>query len=215
MGELVSAIGVLTALEVPGTEAAVDRLMALSTPDGWLQTLVGPPRFLPDARIHDLTLGTAGVLLGALWARRRGVAGGRELGEQAAGVLMAEMEHVPTGANWLFVPQRFRTEPATQMPNLSHGLAGIAATLALAGAELDRPDLTSAALSGAEHLVTMGDTDGRGFVVPRVAPPLPAQRPQLRPARTPPPWLLGQRQALLRYDGRGRGVLGLVVPVGR
>ena len=42
----------------------------LATPDGWPQTFAVPPRFLPDARINDVTLGTAGVLLGALWARR-------------------------------------------------------------------------------------------------------------------------------------------------
>ncbi|MEN3304057.1 MAG: hypothetical protein V7603_259 [Micromonosporaceae bacterium] len=167
---LVSGIGVLTALGVPGTASAVDRLRALAAPDGWPQTVLGPPRYLPDTRINDFTLGTAGVLLGALWARRMGVATAGELGERAAAVLMAEVEYVPTGADWPFVPRRFRTEPPTLMPNLSHGLAGIAATLALAGAELDRPDLTSAARSGAEHLVALGETDGRGLVVPRYIP---------------------------------------------
>jgi lantibiotic modifying enzyme len=167
---LVSTIGVLTALEVPGAEAAVNRLMALRTPDGWPQTAIGPPRFLPGTRISDVTLGAAGVLLGALWARRMGVANAGELGEQAANVLMAEREQVPTGVNWHWVPHRFHAEPARQMPNFSHGLAGIAATLALAGTELDRPDLTHAAASGAEHLVTLGHRDGRGFVAPRTIP---------------------------------------------
>ena len=47
---------------------------------------------------------------------------------------------MPTGTNWPFVPERFVAEPpATQMPNLSHGLAGIAAALAVAGSELGRP----------------------------------------------------------------------------
>ncbi|MGZ8736656.1 MAG: lanthionine synthetase LanC family protein [Nocardioides sp.] len=167
---LVSSIGVLAALEAPGTEAAVARLVALASPDGWPQTVVGPPKCLPDSRVNDLTLGTAGVLLGALWARRQGTDGARELGERAAAVLMAEMETVPTGANWPFVPRRFCVEVGAQMPNLSHGLAGIAAALALAGAELDRPELTSAARSGAEHLVTLGDTGDDGFVVPRLVP---------------------------------------------
>jgi len=161
---------VLTALQVPGTGAAVDRLATLATPDGWPQTAVGPPRYLPDARIHDVTLGTAGVLLAALWARRLGVADARALAEHAAGVLMAEAEQEPSGTNWRMVPPRFHTDPAgIQMPNLSHGLAGVAAALALAGAELDRPDLTAAAHSGAEHLVTLGDRSGQGFVVPRTA----------------------------------------------
>jgi lantibiotic modifying enzyme len=56
------------------------------------------------------------------------------------------------------------------MPNLSHGLAGMAASLAVAGAELERPDLTGAARSGAEHLVTLGDTSGQGLLVPRYIP---------------------------------------------
>ena len=59
------------------------------------------------------------------------------------------------------------------MPNLSHGLAGIAAALALAGAELDRPDLVDAACSGAEHLVSLADTGNGGFLVPRTIPPAP------------------------------------------
>jgi hypothetical protein len=167
---LVSAVGVFTALDVDGAEMAVVRLVALATPDGWPQTILGPPRFLPDTRIHDLTLGTAGVLLRALWARRIGMTDANALAEHAAGVLMAEAEPVPTGANWYFVPIRFCTDFGAQMPILSHGLAGIATALALAGAELDRPHLTEAALRGAEHLVTLGNTDGQGFVVPHYIP---------------------------------------------
>ncbi|MFL6140621.1 MAG: lanthionine synthetase LanC family protein [Labedaea sp.] len=167
---LVSTIGVLTALGVPGTEDAVHRLMALRRSDGWPQTAVGPPRFLPGARVSDVVLGTAGVLLAALWARRTGVPDAGELGGQAADVLIAELEQVPTGVNWHWVPHRFHAEPARQMPNFSHGLAGIAATLALAGTELDRPDLTRAAAQGAAHLVTLGHPVGRGFVVPRTVP---------------------------------------------
>lgn len=167
---LVSAIGVLSALETPGTGTAVARLAALAAPDGWPQTAVGPPRFLSDARINDVTLGTAGVLLAALWARRFGVADARQVAEHAADVLMTEAEAVPSGTDWAFVPRRFCTDPYPAMPNLSHGLAGIAATLALAGSELDRPDLTAAAHSGAEHLVTLGETSAHGFVVPRCIP---------------------------------------------
>jgi lantibiotic modifying enzyme len=170
---LVSSIGVLIALEADGTADAVDRLLALATPDGWPQETLGPPRFLPEARINDLTLGTAGVLLGGVWALRQGVPAGRELAEHAATVLLAEAEEEPTGTNWRYVPLRFRTDPARDMPNLSHGVAGIATALALAGAELDRPDLVAAARSGAEHLVTLGDASGQGFVVPRYVPELP------------------------------------------
>ncbi len=167
---LVSAIGVLTALGADGGDEAIDRLADLSTPDGWPQRILDAPRFLPGARINDLTLGTAGVLLGALWAGRHGAARAPLVAGHAADVLMAEAESVPTGTNWRCVPMRFRSGPATEMPNLSHGLAGIAAALAVAGAELGRPDLVVAARSGAEHLVSLGDATGQGFVVPRTVP---------------------------------------------
>jgi hypothetical protein len=168
---LVSSVGVLIALEAPATEAAVARLAALAEPDGWPQTLFTQPGYAPGARISDLTLGTAGVLLGAIWARRHGVTGAADVAEHAAAVLMAEAEAEPTGTNWQMVPVRFggdSRKPA--MPNLSHGVAGIAASLAVAGLELDRPDLTDAARRGAEHLVSLGDVRGRGFVVPRYLP---------------------------------------------
>ena len=61
----------------------------------------------------------------------------------------------------------------SQMPNWSHGLAGIAAALAVAGSELGRPDLVEAARAGTEHLVTLGDTADDGFVVPHVIPSEP------------------------------------------
>lgn len=167
---LVSTIGVLTVLDVSGADAAVRRLTALATPTGWPQTHHEPPRFRPDARINDVTLGTAGVLLGAVWAHRNGVAEARELGELAAGILMDEAEPTPAGLTWPMVPPRFRTEPGREMPNFSHGVAGVATALALAGAEFDRPDLVTAAVRGAEHLVTLGTRNGAGFTVPRHVP---------------------------------------------
>lgn len=168
---LVSSIGVLTALGAVGTETAIARLGALAEADGWPQSALQPPRYAPGARILDLTLGTAGVLLGALWARRNGVAGAGAVAEHAAAVLMTEAEHGPTGTNWRMVPARFCSEgPGPQMPNLSHGLAGIATALAVAGVELNRADLTAAAHSGAEHLISLGDASGQGFVVPRYLP---------------------------------------------
>lgn len=167
---LVSAIGVLTALGAPGTEEAIGRLSGIAEPDGWPQSCLGPPRYLPGARVHDLTLGTASVLLGAIWAGRAGTSGARALAERAVDVLLLEAEPVPSGTNWSFVPERFWAERPVEMPNLSHGLAGIAATLALAGLELDRPELIEAARSGAEHLVTLGDASGDGFVVPHYLP---------------------------------------------
>ena len=176
---LPSALGALTALRAPGADAAIARLADLATPDGWPQTVLGPPRYLPGTRIHDATLGTAGELLAAVWAHRHGVAGARAVAERAADVLIRDAEHPPTGSNWLMAPQRFRSDPARapQMPNYSHGLAGVAAALAVAGAELDRKDLEAAARSGAEHLVTLADTSDAGFEAPIQIPAPPDREP--------------------------------------
>ena len=86
------------------------------------------------------------------------------------------------------------------MANLSHGLAGIAAALALAGAELDRPDLTAAARSGAEHLVSLGDC-GRSRVR---RPALPAARLQ-RPGRGHPHLVPRRHRHLAALRGPGPG----------
>jgi hypothetical protein len=167
---LVSTIGVLTALDAPGASDAVRRLITLATPTGWPQDHYGPPRFAADTRLNDVTLGTAGVLLGAVWAHRNGVAEARALADVATDVLLAEMDTLPTGVNWPFIPLRYQTEPGREMPNFSHGLAGIATTLALAGLEFGRPELVALAARGAEHLVTLATAAGDGLVVPHYVP---------------------------------------------
>ncbi|MCP3422274.1 lanthionine synthetase LanC family protein [Nocardioides pinisoli] len=175
---LVSDLGVLAALEADGAEEAVARLEEIAADDGWEQPWMTPPRFPPHTRINDATLGTAGNLLGAVWAHRHDTPGAADLAHRAADLLLAEGEPTEAGTNWPFVPLRFTEELRAehgdeQMPNWSHGLAGIAAALAVAGAELDRADLVAAARSGAEHLVTLGDAGDGGFVVPHVIPPDP------------------------------------------
>ncbi len=175
---LVSDLGVLGALGQDGAEEAIARLSALVTDDGWEQPWLESPPFEPHARVNDATLGTAGNLLGAVWAHRRGTPGAAAVAHRAADILLAEGEPTATGTNWLFVPRRFTTDLAVErrdreMPNWSHGLAGIAAALAVAGRELAREDLVEAARSGAEHLVTLGDTDHGGLVLPHVIPTQP------------------------------------------
>lgn len=167
---LVSTIGVLTALGAPGSELAVSRLLDLATPDGWTPSWLDPDRTLPDARCNDATLGTGSVLLGALWAMRHDVPGAVELAERASTVLVDERVETSSGLDWDFIPARFQREPRGQMPNWSHGLAGIAGSLAAAGLGLGRPDLVDAARLGAEHLVTLADTSDGGMRVPHVIP---------------------------------------------
>lgn len=165
---LVSAIGVLTALGEPGSPRALDRITELTTDNGWHEKFCDPPKYRPGAVSNDATLGTAAVLMGALWAGRHGD-DARSLAEQAAELLLAEKEEP---GNWQFIPRRFWTDPEQkgEMPNFSHGLAGIAAMLAVAGVELERPDLVDAAHAGAEHLITLGINDDKGFRVPRIIP---------------------------------------------
>jgi hypothetical protein len=56
------------------------------------------------------------------------------------------------------------------MPNWSHGLAGIAGSLVVAGTELDRLDLVEAGRMGAEHLAAEADTSDGGMRLPHVVP---------------------------------------------
>src|SRR4051812_8359914 len=83
---LTSTIGVLTAMRAPGADLAVARLLELATPSGWPASWLGPPWGVPTGRCNDATLGTASVLLGALWALRHDVLGAGELAERAAGM---------------------------------------------------------------------------------------------------------------------------------
>ncbi|WP_427885245.1 lanthionine synthetase LanC family protein [Kribbella sp. GL6] len=227
---LVSSIGVLTALDQPGTAAALTRLHNLQTTNGWPESFLAEPRYTPGAVANDITLGTGAILLGALWALRQDTnetdpasrtpapphsptppdpttrsgpstpspapagagappasfsrratelpdgaptalrSAAVELAGRAIQLLLGEREELATGVNWQFVSRRFRRDEPTEMPNFSHGLAGIAAVLAVAGVEFGRPELVDVARRGVEHLLTIGITDDRGFRVPRVIP---------------------------------------------
>jgi hypothetical protein len=165
---LVSHIGCFVLLGEPGVDACVQRLLELGS-DGW-----------PDH--NDATLGTGAILGGGLDAIEAGVERGAELATYAAERLLAEAEETPAGLNWLYIPRRLvppdklDSGRPVEMPNWSHGVAGIAGTLARAGVALSRPELVEAARLGAEHLVTLADpaslADG-GFAVPRRIPHKP------------------------------------------
>jgi len=165
---LTSHAGALGLLGEPdGVGAALARLRELATPEGWPQTLIGRPMLLAGAPIHDVVLGTAGVVLGSIWA---GGPLGEEVAGLAAGVLLERAEQTPTGLNWTMVAAADRLADRPQLPNFSHGLSGIATALALAGDRLGRAELVDAARLGAEHLVTLGRVEDGGFVVPHYVP---------------------------------------------
>lgn len=165
---LVSTVGVLIALDEHGADQAIARIQDLAEDSGWRSTTpLGS--VAADAHLLDATLGTAGVLLGAIWAARHQVPGAEALARTAAGFLLAEAEPTATGLNWRFVPRRQAPEHP-EMPNYSHGLAGISAALAVAGLELGEPAWVEAARQGAEHLITLGRREQDGFLLPRRLP---------------------------------------------
>jgi hypothetical protein len=165
---LVSQLESLALLGQPGVDACVERLFGLGPPD-W-------------EHYNDATLGTGSLVTGGLVAARAGAARGLELAAYGADLLMAEAEETPAGLNWLFVPRRhvppdkLEDGRPVEMPNWSHGLAGIAGVLARAGTALARPDLVEAARLGAEHLVTLASPeslDDGGLAVARRIPHKP------------------------------------------
>lgn len=156
--------GHLTALILlePGSEApALERLAQLATPDGWPTTTDVAPGY--RGPLTDLSLGSAGVVLTAVWG---GGARWRQVAVTGCEALLRAADWTPAGLDWGMVPgQRSRG------PNYSHGTAGIATALAVAGAALGRPDLVEAAQQGARHLLSVGSLADGGFVVPHTIPP--------------------------------------------
>jgi lantibiotic modifying enzyme len=149
------------AMLAPGTEATpMRRLTALMTPDGWLTTASNAGS---DPPLTDIIAGSAGVVLAATWA------GGEHADDVAAGggeALLAAADRTEAGLDWGMVPHA-----PSRGPNYSHGTAGIATALAMAGTMLDRPDFVAAAVQGAQHLLAVGSLDDGGFVVPHTIPP--------------------------------------------
>jgi hypothetical protein len=156
--------GDVTALRLldPGRESVpLQRLADLMTPAGWAS-----PQDLgqgPGAPVTDLVLGTAGVVLAAVWAGGETAAGIAAGGGEA---LLRVAEPAVAGLDWRQMPGW-----ASSTPNYSHGTAGVATALAVAGRALGRADFIAAARQGAEYLLAVGSTAGGGFTVPHTLPP--------------------------------------------
>jgi hypothetical protein len=156
--------GDVTALRLlaPGSEqVALQRLTDLMTPEGWNSTLEAIKG--STAPVTDLVMGTAGVVLAASWA------GGEEAGLLAATggeALLRVAERSDAGLDWRLMPGY-----PSSSPNYSHGTAGVAAALAIAGLALGREDFVAAAGQGARHLLAVGSLDDEGFVIPHTIPP--------------------------------------------
>ena len=155
--------GDVTALKLlaPGSEQmALQRLAELMTPAGWNTALpIGPG---PAAPLTDLIGGAAGVVLAAIWA---GGEHARQIATAGGEWLLRAADQAEGGLDWGMVPGS-----PSRCPNYSHGTAGIASALAIAGAALGRADFIAAARQGAQHLLAVGSLDDDGFVVPHTLP---------------------------------------------
>ncbi|MDP9240886.1 MAG: lanthionine synthetase [Actinomycetota bacterium] len=155
--------GDATALRLlaPGSEqVALQRLADLMTPAGWDTTEELEPG--STSPVTDLVLGTAGVVLAAVWV---GGEQGRGLAVGGGDALLRVAERTEAGLDW-----RLKPGWPSSSPNYSHGTAGVASALAIAGLALDRDDFVAAARQGAQHLLAVGWLDDDGFVVPHTLP---------------------------------------------
>ena len=155
--------GDTTALRMlaPGTEqAALARLAELMTPLGWPTALQFEPE--PAVPLTDVVLGGAGVVLAAVWA---GGEHARAIATTGGQALLQAADQTEGGLDWGMVPGL-----RSRGPNYSHGTAGVASALAIAGTALRRADFTAAAQQGAQHLLAVGSLDQDGFIVPHTLP---------------------------------------------
>jgi lantibiotic modifying enzyme len=150
----------LTLLAPGGERAVLARLAALMTPAGWATPWLAATG--SAAPVTDLVLGTAGVVLAAVWA---GGEHARDIAVTGGEALLRAADDTGDGLDWAMQAGR-----PSRMPNYSHGTAGIATALAIAGKALGREDFIAAARQGAQHLLTAGSLDDGGFVVPHTLP---------------------------------------------
>jgi lantibiotic modifying enzyme len=130
------------------------------TSAGWNTSLEFEPGSV--APVTDLVGGAAGVVLAAVWA---GGEHARDIATVGGRCLLRAADHTGNGLDWAMLPGW-----PYRMPNYSHGTAGVATSLAVAGAALGRDDFVTAARHGAQHLLAVGSLADGGFVVPHTLP---------------------------------------------
>jgi lantibiotic modifying enzyme len=139
---------------------ALQRLAGLMTPEGWRTTVPMVPG--SDAPLTDIIMGSAGIMLAAIWAGGEHAEAIATTGGEA---LLRVADRTEAGLDWGMWPGA-----ASRGPNYSHGTAGISAALAIAGKSLNRKDFVNAAVQGAQHLLAVGSLDDDGFIVPHTIP---------------------------------------------
>jgi len=153
-------VGSLTVIGLLGggrDDELLARIAERWTPTGW------PSLDYTPAPLNDLLMGTAGIVLGLL---RYGGDEATRLAHLGVDALVATARPTLRGVEW----KMYEGDRDRFMHNYSHGTAGVATALAIAGRQLERPELLELAALGAEHLVSVADTSGEGFRVPLQIP---------------------------------------------
>ncbi len=159
---LASDATALHVLDPSSEQIALNRLNDLASPAGWASTEDLGAEIPPGTPINDIVSGSAGVALTGIWI---GDDVGRRLATIAGEALLGAASEAPDGLQWLMAAGH-----ESLMPNFSHGIAGIATALAIAGRSLGREDFVDAARRGATQLVSLGRLDEKTFVVPIQVP---------------------------------------------
>lgn len=119
--------------------------------------------------VNDVIGGTAGIVLAGCYL---GGSEGLSVAGAGADRLLRTAHPTQHGLRWPMAP-----DYPSDMPNFSHGTAGVSAALALAGAALRRDDLVEAAVAGTRQLLATADLSDDGFVLPMVVPPQEDREP--------------------------------------
>jgi len=156
---LAGSLTAVTLLDASRSEALLTPLGDASTDVGWPSPVFGDP----SRPVNDVVLGNAGVVMACGWLDDPRA---DELVAVGADALARAAIPADGGVAW----RMHADDIDRMMPNYSHGTAGVAAALALAGHRLERPDLVETALRGAEHLVHIADLSRDGFRLPMRIP---------------------------------------------
>ncbi|MBM7086044.1 lanthionine synthetase LanC family protein [Micromonospora humidisoli] len=124
-------------------------------------------RPVDPGRCSDVISGDAGILLALLDAHDDTAPVVTQAAHLLADGLVGLAEEHPDGPHW-----RMRAGDERLMPGFSHGTAGVAYALAVAGVTLRRDDLLDTAVRAADGLLAMGHHPD-GWALPLLVPPRP------------------------------------------
>jgi lantibiotic modifying enzyme len=162
--------GVAVGLRAWGRVAGDDPAAATAT--AVTERIAGRVLARPDDpdRCTDVISGDAGLLLALLDGGERGVV--TQAADVLANSLVALAEDGPHGLQWRMTPSYQHL-----MPGFSHGTAGVAYALTVAGDALGRSDLLDVAVRAADGLLALGNRP-QGWALPLLIPPQ-AHRPDV------------------------------------